>query len=70
MNEYIIIGDTKNYTGCLVCTCGTSFEHAQEVLHRMLNNPTKNDERLMAGHSNFRIKEVPEKDCWWNGNLD
>lgn len=31
----------------------------------MLNNPTENDKRLMAGHSNFRIKEVPAKDCWW-----
>lgn len=70
MNEYIIIGDTEQYKDCLVCLCGTSLEHAQEILRRMLNNPTDNDKRLMERHINFRIKEVAEKDCWWNYGCD
>ena len=70
MGNYVIAGDTKNYKGCLVCVCGKSYEHAEKVLHRMLNNPTKNDKRLIAGHSNLRIEQVSEKDCWWYGNCD
>ena len=70
MNEYIIIGDTERYEDCLVCLCGNSFEHAQEILYRMLNNPTENDKRMMERHTNFRIKEVVEKDCWWNYGCD
>lgn len=70
MNEYIIIGDTERYEGCLVCVCGTSLDWANKVLDRMLNNPTDNDKLLMQGHTNLRVKEVPPEDCWWNGNLD
>ena len=70
MNDYIIIGDTENYKDCLVCVCGTSFERAQAELDRMLNNPTDNDKRIIRGHTNLRIEEVPEEDCWWNGKLD
>ena len=66
MSEYIIIGDTKKYRDCLISTCGTSLEHAQEVLNRMLNNPTENDKKLMIGHTNLRIEKVAEEDCWWN----
>ena len=66
MNEFIIIGDTEEFEGCLVSVCGTSRVHADEVLARMLNNPTDNDRSLMEGHRNLRIKEVPERDCWWN----
>ena len=69
MGDYVIIGDTKSYDGCLVCVCGT-FERATEVLNRMLTNPTDNDKRLMDGHHNLRITEVPEEDCWWHGNCD
>lgn len=65
--EYIIVGDTKEYTGCLVYVIGsTSFEEAEQELNRMLNNPTENDKKLMEGHTNLRIKEVDKKDCWWN----
>jgi len=70
MNDYVIAGDTNKYKGCLVSVCGPSLEHAQEVLHRMLNNPTDNDKKITEGMYNLRIKEVPEKDCWWHGNCE
>ena len=70
MNEYIIIGDTEKYKDCLVYLCGTSLQHAQSVLHRMLNNPTEEDKNVMTRHKNLRIKEVVEKDCWWNYGCD
>lgn len=63
-SDFIIVGDT-DIGECLVCVAGTTEERANEVLEKMLNNPTENDKRLMAGHSNFRIKEVPAEDCWW-----
>lgn len=69
MSDYVIAGDTKDYKDCLVCVCGT-LDHANEVLDRMLNNPTDSDKRLMNGHHNLRVTEVPEKDCWWHGNCD
>lgn len=70
MKEYIIIGDTEQYKDCLVCLCGTSLEHAQSILRRMLNNPNDNDKKLMKKQTNLRIKEVDEKDCWWNYGCD
>lgn len=30
--EYNIVGDTKDYKGCLIMTCGKSEERAKEVL--------------------------------------
>ena len=63
--DYVIIGDTDKYEGCLVCVTGSTLERANEVLNRMLNNPTEHDKRMMSGHTNFRIKEVPAEDCWW-----
>ena len=69
MGDYVIIGDTKDYKDCLVYVCGT-LKCATETLHQMLNNPDDNDKRIMQDHSNFRIIEVPEKDCWWRGNCD
>ena len=68
--EYIIIGDTEKYKDCLVCICGCKKEFANEVLERMISNPTDNEKRLIAGHSNLRIAEVPKERCWWNGYLD
>ena len=65
-DEYIIVGDTEDYKECLVATCGKSEEWANEVLQRMLNAPTENDKLLMRGHSNFKVKKVAGKDCWWN----
>lgn len=48
----------------MVCRGDRNF--AEKILQRMLNNPTQNDKRCMEGHINLRIKEVEEKDCWWN----
>ena len=67
--DYVIVGDTQQYKGCLVCVAGT-FERANEILIRMISNPTDNDRRLMDRHTNFRIEFVEDKDCWWNGNCD
>lgn len=68
--DCVIKGDTKEFKNCLVCVAGKTYEDAEGVLKRMLNNPTENDKRLMTGHTNFRIKFVEEKDYWWNGNCD
>jgi hypothetical protein len=68
--EYVIVHDvegTDNYNGCLLYVCGTSREHAESVLHRILNNPSQDDLRNIAkGYINFRIEEVPASQCWWN----
>lgn len=63
MSNYVIVGDTKNYNGCLVCVCGNCYRSAQQTLHRMLNSPTDNDTKLMQGHNNLRVEEVSENDC-------
>lgn len=68
--EYVIVGDTKEFEGCLICVIGSSFKHATYVLNRMLNNPNENDKIIMKDHTNIRIESVDKKDCWWNGNLD
>lgn len=70
MSEYIIVGDTEKYKDCLVCPCGASLDRAKEILDRMINNPTENDKVITKGHTNLRIKEVPEESCWWNNSLD
>ena len=69
MGDYVIVGDTKNYKGCLVCVCFTA-ENAEKVLHRMLTNPNEDDKRRMKDHTNLRIERVPKEDCWWHGNCD
>ena len=69
-NEYIIVGDVENLGTCLVRLCGTSRKWAEQVLDRMLNNPTEDDIKSMKGHINLRVEEVEPKDCWWNGDLD
>ena len=68
--EYIIKGDTKKFNDCLICCCGESKSRAEEILNRMVSNPTDNDKRLIAGHTNLRIEEVTKEKCWWNGYLD
>lgn len=65
-NEYIIVGDTQNYEGCLVCVCGSDRNHAGKVLKRMTESPTENDIRTIGECVNLRIKEVESKNCWWN----
>lgn len=68
--EYIIVGDTEHYMGCLVYVGMHTKESAEEELQRMLTNPTENDKRLIAGHTNLRVEEVRAKDCWWNYSTD
>lgn len=68
--EYIIVGDTEKYNDRLVFPCGESRDKAEEMLRQILTSPTENDKRVMNGHTNFRIKEIPKKYCWWNGNCD
>ena len=65
MSRFIIVGDTDQYEGCLVCVAGSTQEKAEETLDRMLNAPTENDKRIMEGHRNFRVKEVEKEKCWW-----
>ena len=69
MPEFVIVHDVKGtdkYNGCLMYTCGDR-ENAERVLDRILNNPNKEDLRCISkGYINFRIEEVPDKDCWWN----
>lgn len=62
--EYVIVGDTKDYNGCLIFVCGTNREHAEEVLNKLLNNPTDADKKAIEGHTNLRIEEV--SNGWWN----
>lgn len=64
-SDFIIIGDTEKYEGCLVCVAGDTQEKAEKELERMKNNPTEKDKRLIEGHTNLRIKEVPAENCWW-----
>ena len=67
--EYIIKGDAK-YGSCLVLVCGKSYKSAEESLNRMLTNPDENDKKLIKDHTNLRIEEVEDKDCWWNFGCD
>lgn len=68
--EYIIVGDTEKYNECLIYVVGKSLEKAEQILDRMLNNPTDNDKRLTKDHTNLRIKKVDYEDCWWNKDYD
>lgn len=62
-SDYIIVGDTERFDDCLICVAGKTKESAEETLNRMMTNPTENDKRLMFGHRNLRIKEVPAEKC-------
>lgn len=70
MEEYVIVGDMEKYKESLIYVCGTSFEHAQNVLNRILNNPTVSEKREIEKYTNIKIKEVDSKDCWWNYGCD
>lgn len=69
MNEYIIVGDTEEYNGCLVYTCGTDKSFAEQVLTKMLAVPTEQDKKVMETHSNLRVEEVQPEYCWWNDSF-
>ena len=64
--EYIIVGDTKNYEGCLICTCGNNKEFAEKVLVELRNPTNEMDKKRVEGHFNLRIEEVNSNECWWN----
>lgn len=68
--EYIIVGDSDKYKGCLLYCGFKEKEQAERVLNRMLNNPTRGDEQIMRGKSNIQVQEVASKDCWWNDKYD
>lgn len=68
--EYNIIGDTKDYKGCLIMACGKSEERAKETLNRLLINPTESDKMMMKEHTNIRIEKVGDDKCWWNEGCD
>jgi hypothetical protein len=68
--EYVIVGDTKEYKGCLIYVCGKSQENAEKMLKKVLNNPTENDKLVTKGHTNLRIEEVEDSECWWNDLRD
>ena len=44
--NYVITGDT-NLGRCLVMIVGPVYKNAEEVLDRMLNNPTESDKRII-----------------------
>lgn len=64
--QYIIVGDTANYKGCLIYPCGKSKENAEKTLKRLLENPNDNDKYCMKGHTNIRIETTSDENCWWN----
>ena len=66
MIEYNIVGDTEDFEECLIYTCGSDLEKAEEYLDRIINDPTDNDIKATEGMTNLRIKEVSERDQWWN----
>lgn len=68
--EYNIVGDTKDYKGCLIATCGKSEERAKEALNRLLTNPSESEKMMMKGYTNLRIEKVDGDKCWWNEGCD
>ena len=59
--EYVIVGDTKEYKGCLIYCCGNSKEATEKTLNEVLSKKRYTDE-----FTNIRIRTVPKEDCWWN----
>lgn len=63
--KYIIVGDTEQYKGCLVMSCGSYKENAERTLERLLSDPDEHDKIMIEGYSNLRVQEAEQKDCWW-----
>lgn len=62
--EYIIVGDTDKFTGCLVRIClGADKTQAETILERVRN------EAESVRYKNLRIEEIGEKDAWWNDSV-
>ena len=68
--EYVIVGENEVFDNCLVCVIGESRTKAEGVLHRMLNDPSGNDKRIIGDLVNLHIMAVDKKDCWWHDNCD
>lgn len=68
--EFIVAGDTAEYKGCLVFTCGKSLEHAKKVLQESLEGTDPSTARTCKRFTNLRLKRVKSADAWWHGNLD
>lgn len=64
-SDYIIVGDTEQYDGCLIYSCGKNKKSAENILNRILTSPTESDKQLIKRYKNLRIKETPAEDCWW-----
>lgn len=62
--EYIIVGDTASYKGCLVAVCGGDRKRAEQMMNRMVSNPSDNDKWITKGHFNLRIEQTDNG--WWN----
>lgn len=68
--QYIIVGDTKEYEGCLIFACGEDESKAKKILKRFLKNPTDEDKKIMKGHFNIRLQSENEHNCWWLDEID
>ena len=69
MDEYIIVGDSPNFNECLIYTCGTDKELAEDYLDRILNYPTENDKKATENMTNIKIKKVSSGAAWWNDSF-
>lgn len=69
MGNYIIVGDTKEYTGCLIYVCGTQ-SNAENVLSQIKAQSTEEYRRTFKKYRNLRIEYVKPEDCWWKHTLD
>lgn len=52
--------------------CGNKRENAEKELKIFQETPTIDFQhtKLSEGHSNFRIKEVEDKNAWWLYDTD
>ena len=58
-----IRGDSGNYKDCLIYVAGNTQEEAEKLLERMLSNPTEEESKRLAEHTNIRVAE--EKKPWY-----
>ena len=71
--EYIITAEydiNGKPARCLVTLAGDTLECAENVLNRMVNNPTEKDKRLIKTGEHLKVEFVDAKDCWWRYDCD
>lgn len=66
MTEYVIVGDTELYNGCLVRVCHGDKEFAKTELQKMFISKDEQDIKDVNKYKNLRVEPVEEKDQWWN----